>query len=508
MRDVIAGCWIAIVLIPMILFAQVENWVYNYNGPVNGNDGAWSITYGDDGNIYAAGFSAVTGNNKFIVISFSPSGDTNWTFKSPSSSSEIGEARDIIFGPGGCVYAAGRITNEFVVVSLDTSGDSNWVYRYSGPGTWTNEAQSLEYGLDGNIYAGGWTARTGGSSSDFAVISLTPAGDTNWTYIHPPQATGYDQVSSLVFGADSNIYVAGGINNSAGNLDFSVVCLTHDGNVDWIYQLNGSMNNFDIANAISYGADGNIYAAGQIRLGTSNFDLVVVSLSSVGDTNWVYSYDGSAHSFDWAHAITYGQDGNIYVAGSVDEGNSTDIAVLCLDTSGDTNWVYRYDGTEHLSDGGEAIAYGLDGNIYVAGVSQETPYGPEFTIISIDASGNENWIYTYHEQAIDNADLCSDVVFGLDGNVYAAGYSTDSSYNEDFVVVSLGVTGIEEEFSKGKKSGMVNSTILSGPLQLPKDAKCRVFDIAGREADAVHLSPGVYFVEIDGSVQQKIVKIR
>jgi hypothetical protein len=73
--------------------------------------------------------------------------------------------------------------------------------------------------------------------------------------------------------------------------------------------------------------------------------------------------------------------------------------------------------------------------------------------------------------------------------------------------VDVNVIGIEEnrtaQFGKSW-----NSTILSGPLQLPKGRACRVFDIAGRVVMPEKMKPGVYFIEIDGKITQKVVKAR
>jgi len=52
------------------------------------------------------------------------------------------------------------------------------------------------------------------------------------------------------------------------------------------------------------------------------------------------------------------------------------------------------------------------------------------------------------------------------------------------------------------------ATIINGPLQLPKDKKCKVFDIMGRVVEPTKITRGIYFIEIDGVVTQKVVKVR
>jgi parallel beta-helix repeat protein len=55
---------------------------------------------------------------------------------------------------------------------------------------------------------------------------------------------------------------------------------------------------------------------------------------------------------------------------------------------------------------------------------------------------------------------------------------------------------------------VISATILRGPLQLAKGKKCKVFDITGRAVEPTTITHGIYFIEIDGVVTQKVVKIR
>ena len=54
----------------------------------------------------------------------------------------------------------------------------------------------------------------------------------------------------------------------------------------------------------------------------------------------------------------------------------------------------------------------------------------------------------------------------------------------------------------------LTATIFRGPLQLPEGKKCKVFDITGRVVEPTKMQPGIYFIEVDGVVTQKVVKVR
>jgi len=70
--------------------------------------------------------------------------------------------------------------------------------------------------------------------------------------------------------------------------------------------------------------------------------------------------------------------------------------------------------------------------------------------------------------------------------------------------------GIEEQtiIRPRMQYGMSMSTIFRGPLRLPEGRSCRVFDIAGRVVMPDKMKPGIYFVEIDGKITRKVVKVR
>jgi hypothetical protein len=52
------------------------------------------------------------------------------------------------------------------------------------------------------------------------------------------------------------------------------------------------------------------------------------------------------------------------------------------------------------------------------------------------------------------------------------------------------------------------ATIFRGPLQLPEGKNCKVYDITGRVVEPNKIQPSIYFIEVDGVVTQKVVKVR
>ena len=74
-----------------------------------------------------------------------------------------------------------------------------------------------------------------------------------------------------------------------------------------------------------------------------------------------------------------------------------------------------------------------------------------------------------------------------------------------------GNLGIEEKYEIAKSIESPKNlftNIFRGPLVLPAGKKCRVLDITERVVEPSRMQPGVYFVEIDGKIVQKTVKVR
>jgi hypothetical protein len=89
-------------------------------------------------------------------------------------------------------------------------------------------------------------------------------------------------------------------------------------------------------------------------------------------------------------------------------------------------------------------------------------------------------------------------------NVWAhMDYPSDIYGNVD-VAIGIDTDNVEAP-PDAKKYG---TTIISGPLRLPAGLKSKVYDITGREVTAPDPVPGIYFIQIERAIIQKIIKIR
>jgi len=529
MATISKGLALGLVLLPSLLFAETERWVWRYNGTNSYDDAAYSAIYGTDGNIYAAGVSDWTSTGQdFTVVSLTTSGSQRWVYRYNGYQAYGDGANSIVYGAGN-LYAAGRSYNntssssDFTVISLTPSGTSRWVYTYNGLANDWDEANSIVYGGDGNLYAAGYSVAASGPEEDFTVLSLTSAGSRRWVYTYNGTRDDVDEAYSVIYGGDGNIYAAGVSDETSTGDDFTVVSLTSSGTQRWVYKYNGPGNGSDEAAAIIWGADGNLYAAGRSIGSGTNSDFTVISLTPSGSFRWAGRLNGPGNGYDAAYSLVWGADGNLYIAGGCQgNGTETDFVVLSLTPSGSIRWTYTYNGPGNYIDLGRSIVYGADGNLYIGGECSDTGNNGNFSVISLTLSGTERWVYTYNGSA-NLREWAYSVAYGSDGNIYAGGISEGSGTMRDFTVISLNRgTGIEEK--EGQRS-LVESQykVIPNPFSSFATIKSHekeafnLYDISGRlvgtyRGDRVgaDLGPGVYFLRPEGKDVKplRIVKVR
>ncbi len=70
------------------------------------------------------------------------------------------------------------------------------------------------------------------------------------------------------------------------------------------------------------------------------------------------------------------------------------------------------------------------------------------------------------------------------------------------------VGAVEEEKNISIKIRDISATIITSQLLFTKNTKYKIFDLSGRVVRSDNMKPGVYFVEINGKITRKVVKIR
>ncbi len=410
----------------------------------------------------------------------------------------------------------------FTIISLTPDGIERWVYQYPD----SSVGNEICYGADGNIYAIGSTQ----PQRKILVVSVDRTGSERWHYIYPTPCGEGDPGMAIVYGLDGNIYVAGQ-SGPQDNTDVTVVSITPGGSERWVYLYNGPGNFLDYGNDIIYAPDGNLYLFGC----TCYWDYpnptywhgLVISLSNSGGDRWIYIDDSHLR---WFTQGVYGADGNLYIAGDF----GWDICYLLVESISDSG-TYRWDYKDSTWGWASSIAYGGDGDIYVGGKTSISglPDTSYFTVMKFAPGGELLWTYQYPTTG-DWFTAANAVVYGLDGNIYAAGVTSDSLTGSDFTVISLSPSGIEEgerlkvkgeRLRLGVSLNIVrNNARIQYTIPERQRISLKLYDIIGRGvlviADRIvdagvyshslntsNFSSGIYFLILEGEKEHKIEKI-
>ena len=126
-------------------------------------------------------------------------------------------------------------------------------------------------------------------------------------------------------------------------------------------------------------------------------------------------------------------------------------------------------------------------------------------IIRTDSLGSTLWTRTYGGAYDETA---FSVQQTSDGGYIIAGHTSSFGVNPDVWLLKMEPEVFIEENHTIIKKPEHSATIISGPLLLPGGKTCRVLDISGRVVMPDKIQPGIYFIEVDGQITQKVVKIR
>ncbi|UCF71699.1 MAG: hypothetical protein JSW49_05360, partial [candidate division WOR-3 bacterium] len=307
---------------------------------------------------------------------------------------------------------------------------------------------------------------------------------------------------------DSGYIVVGGTRSfSSGEDDVYVIKTDVDGGIIW-FETYGGIGS-DYASSVHETADsGYIVAGSTMSSGPGLSNVYLLKIDADGDTAWTRTY-GQAGYLAVGFSVDQTTDGGYVIAGCITSGpGQTYGYIVRTDTAGNALWIEQYGG------GGDydwlmSIQQTKDGGYIAAGFTDSQGAGSlDAWLVRTDVDGDTVWTQTYG---------------GVDDD---AGYSVQQTSDDGYIIT--GVTdsfgailgdvwiirtepdapGIKEKEIITMKCWDSGPTIFAGPLFLPKDKTCRAFDITGRVVDPYGLRSGIYFIEVDGQIQKKVIKVR
>jgi uncharacterized delta-60 repeat protein len=215
---------------------------------------------------------------------------------------------------------------------------------------------------------------------------------------------------------------------------------------EWARTYNGPGNGIDVAFSVVVDKPGNVYVAGNSPGETSANDITTIKYNSTGQQQWVQRYNGPGNSDDGTNgtnAIAVDDSGNVYVAGWSAGTENTDYVVLKYNANGDQQWAERYNGTGNGYDAPYGIALDASDNVYVTGTSTGDGTGSDYTTIKYNTDGQQQWVRSYNGSG-NGYDAAQALAVDASGNVYVTGFSTAENGLGDSVTIKYDTNGNQQ----------------------------------------------------------------
>jgi len=386
------------------------------------------------------------GSFKFGAITPAPTLEWAVRFNAPADSIDVALA--IVTDDNDNSYVAGYSFNaagdeDFFVVKYNSAGVKQWTGRYDGPGHGEDIAYAVGVDHDGNVYVAGASTGAGGNL-DAVTIQYNSAGTRKWVARHNGNASAHDGLNDLVCDASGNVYVAGYATTTGGGIDFLTLKYNGAGVKQWQALEKGAGTGEDRANELALDASGNVYVTGYSTNAAANFDFTTVKYKNTGAKDWKMNFNGGANANDGANDVALDPNGNVYVAGySNNAAGNEDYLLVKYNTNGVLQWNARYNGPGSGVDVANDVAVDESGNAYVTGSSANAGGNRDYATHKYNTAGVKQWTARYNGPVAGD-DEAQRVLVDGSGNVFVTGNSYGGATIHDFATVNYNSAGVKQ----------------------------------------------------------------
>ena len=346
-------------------------WQYEYNYASNGRDYATNVITDGNGTIFVTGsiFDNVSNTFDFLTLKISTTGILQWIATHDANGFDD-IAADIALDGNGNIYVTGGSqigTSDwnYTTIKYDANGTLIWTQQYDYANL-RDVAVNIEVSNSAVIVTGA-SANTP-QEWDYATLHYDLNGTLQNTERTASGITGFDQPMDMIQDANGYIYVTGRGTQNGINYDIQTLKLSPTLVVEWVATFDGAGFQ-DGAADLEVDASENIYIVGYTQNNNLSTDLLVIKYDKNGNQLWKRTRSSETGNAK-ATAATLNSDGSIIVTGEVQNGTQTDFITLKYSPSGILQWENRYDpGTQE--DIPRNVETDSNGDIYVTGTSDD-----------------------------------------------------------------------------------------------------------------------------------------
>jgi len=367
--------------------------------------------------------------------------DTLWT-KSYGQSGFVHEVGTAVTATAdGGYMVAGYLDyaqNDIWLLKTDRFGDTLWTRRIDGYGH-NDRAFDIKTVTQGGYIVTGYTVTKihwyGGSDyvpeTEIWLVRLNDQGDTLWTktFGQIDNFVGYGDIGYSVLEANDGGFVI------AGEYSWVMVVIKTDANGQLIWEKqfgNSSCCPDEAAYGIAATADGGYIVTGSLYTGSStDYDLALLRLDSLGNTLWSKRFDADAYD-DIGKSVQPMPDGGFMVTGnSIFKGWNNELHVqrwvLRTNADGDTLWTKKFRDIAKDQEA-NAVLVSTHHTLVITGKSQGL-YGHNLLYIgSLNYAGEVLW-----EKTIDSDGLPDNIGYDI-AETPDSGYIVTGKYSRDIGV--------------------------------------------------------------------------
>jgi predicted secreted protein len=398
----------------------------------------------------------------------------------------------------GYTSSFGAGLQDAYLVRINSNGDTVWTKTFGGA---SMDGAHFVREAHGNGYViAGYSETFGGGGKNMYLIKTDSAGNAEWTrtYATPLMDVAYAFCET----PDTGYIFIGYKNGPSGWVKGDLWILKTDATLDtiWTREYGGTGEDYGVS--IQPTLDGNYIIAGiTSSFGANGKNVWILKIDTNGDTLWTKVYGNNLE--DVGYGVCCTSDSGYAVAGYINgtgQWTAGDLWLLKTDANGDTLWTQVY------GSGGEDFGWGVyetpDSGYIVAG-----RYANDMWLLRTDALGDTIWTQKYGGAGTESA-----LALGItsDGGYIIGGYTTSfgNGSNDFWVIKTAPDVGIDGNTTGNIGKDHLPTTIITGQLVLPSPNDFRIYDITGRKVDQQLLPPGIYFLESQGIITHKVIKVR
>jgi len=424
-------------------------WLARYDSPGAANksyDAATALAIDDSGNMYVSGWS----ENDFATVKYNAAGVEQWRTRYPGSGNT--EVSAMAVDQSGNVYLAGQNNDAFITVKYNSAGQKEWSGGYSEFTGSRGIATALAVDRRGEVYVTGMYE--GLSQPQYLTIKFNREGAREWTaFYRGPESCNWNIATALALDDSGEVYVTGesglfqevcedGACVTREDIDYATIKYNRAGVMQWSAR-------YGPGEGCSHAAAVKIDRAGHVLVtGYDQQNFVTLKYDRDGEQQWISSFDGGDGTEDVAVASSIDNMGNVYVTGWSLRQQDKDWATVKYNDAGVTQWVARENSPGNSFDIARALALDSNGNVYIAGASQNAPSQAQtpsaWTIINYNPTGATNW--QRHGPSVKNfRNAAEKMAVDAGGDIYiiASNYDLSRFHHQYGVLAKYDREGME-----------------------------------------------------------------